>query len=83
MITLKGHRYMTKVNRVEVREAYSGKVYTVIYAEFKDPESGIKTEETILLDEYGHSSEIPPEIPADVIKSMELVITHAYYPEEQ
>lgn len=83
MIALKDYRHMTKVNRVEMRKSYSGKVYAVIYAEFKGLESGIKTEKTILLDEYGHPIEIPPEIPADVIKSMDLVKLHAYYPEEQ
>ena len=79
MIALNNYKYMTKVNRVEMRESYSKKIYTVIYAEFINKESGVETEETILLDEYGH----PLEIPADVIKSMELVNIHAYYPEEQ
>lgn len=77
MIALSNHKYkyMAKVNRVEMRETCSGKVYTVIYAEFIDEESGVKTKETILLDEYGH----PIEIPDDVLKSMELVKIHVYY----
>ena len=81
MITLSNHKYkyMTKVNRVDTRETRSGKVYTVIYAEFTDEESGIKTKETILLDEYGHPIEIPSEIPDDVLRSMKLVKTHMYY----
>ena len=81
MIALNDHKYkyMTKVNRVDTRETRSGKVYTVIYAEFIDEESCIKTKETILLDEYGHPIEIPSEIPDDVLISMKLVKTHMYY----
>ena len=76
MIALNNHeyKYITKVNRVEMRETCSGKVYTVIYAEFINEEKG-----TILLDECGHPIEIPSEIPEDVLKSMELVKIHVYY----
>lgn len=63
MIIPNNYKYMIKVNRVERRWiTYSGKIYMVIHAEFINKELGVETEETILLDEYGHPSEIPADI---------------------
>ena len=66
---------MTKVNRIEMRKTFSGKLYTVIYAEFKNADKGIEFEDGIVLDESGY----PATIPLDVIESLELVKVRMYY----
>ena len=65
---------MTKVNRIEIRKTLSGKLYTVIYTEFKNADKGIDFEDGIVLDESGY----PATIPLDVIESLELVKVRIY-----
>ena len=66
---------MTKVNWIELRKTFSGKLYTVIYAEFKNADKGIDIEDGMVLDESGY----PATIPLDVIESLELVKVRIYY----
>ena len=66
---------MTKVNRIELRKTLSGRLYTVIYAEFKNADKRIDFEDGMVLDESGY----PATIPLDVIESLELVKVRVYY----
>lgn len=56
---------MTKVNRIEIRRALSGKQYLILYAKNK----GTEYDKTVILGDDGY----PEKISRDIVESLELV----------
>lgn len=57
---------MTKVNRIAIRRAYSGKQYLIFYVK---SEESTEYDRTVILDESGYLEPIP----TDIAETLELV----------